>query len=113
MGKRKLEDYSKIIGKDEVREIRKYGEFLAGCSIQHINSTRIGGGVAEILENLVPLMEEVGLTAKWSVIKGSPEFYNVTKAFHNALHGQETEITPEMFETYLENRLRGESCFDR
>ncbi|RKY83003.1 glycosyl transferase family 1 [candidate division KSB1 bacterium] len=112
MSKRKLNDYIKILGREEIKEIKKFGDYLSGCSIQHINSTRVGGGVAEILENLIPLMREVGLSAKWSVLEGTQEFYNVTKAFHNALHGQDIEITPEMFDIYIENNKRNYKLID-
>jgi len=112
MNKRKLQNYTKILGKDEINEIRKFGEYLAGCSIQHINSTRVGGGVAEILEHLVPMMNEVGLSAQWSVIEGSEKFFNVTKAFHNALHGQDIEITREMFDIYLDAGKKNRDILD-
>ena len=71
--------------------------------MQHINSTPVGGGVAEILTRLVPLLRELGVEASWDVIKGDQAFFNVTKAFHNALHGKPEEITEEMFEIFRAN----------
>jgi trehalose synthase len=68
--------------------------------MQHINSTAVGGGVAEILTRLVPLLRDLGIDASWDVIKGSPEFFDVTKAFHNALQGKPVEVTGEMYEVY-------------
>jgi trehalose synthase len=68
--------------------------------MQHINSTSVGGGVAEILTRLVPLLRELGLEASWDVIKGDQAFFGVTKAFHNALHGKPETITAEMFEIF-------------
>jgi trehalose synthase len=62
----------------------------------------VGGGVAEILRSLVPLFREIGLDCRWEVISGTEEFFNVTKSFHNALQGQEQNITPQMLQTYLE-----------
>ncbi|MGB9826782.1 MAG: glycosyltransferase, partial [Desulfofundulus sp.] len=73
---------------------------LKGCRVQHINSTFIGGGVAEILKRLVPMMQEAGLEVRWDVIKGSEEFYRVTKTFHNAFHGVPVQISPGMLDTY-------------
>jgi len=70
--------------------------------ILHMNSTKLGGGVAEILRSLVPLLESVGLEAQWDVITGNEEFFSTTKAFHNALQGQEQRISPEMLQNYLE-----------
>src|SRR5438034_7233062 len=53
-----------------------------------INSTAVGGGVAEILNRLVPLAEELDLGIRWEVMQGAEEFFDVTKSFHNALHGE-------------------------
>jgi trehalose synthase len=61
-----------------------------------VNSTSFGGGVAEILHRLIPLMQDVGLKCDWRLIKGSDEFFNVTKAFHNGLQGMETSLTDNM-----------------
>ena len=102
MNKASLDTYNSIIGEDEVYEIRQLGSFLKGSTLQHINSTKVGGGVAEILNRLVPLMNEVGIEAKWDIIEGNQKFFEVTKAFHNGLHGQEVDITPEMMETFRE-----------
>jgi trehalose synthase len=68
--------------------------------MRHINSTSVGGGVAEILTRMVPLLRELGVDAVWDVIKGDQAFFNVTKAFHNALHGNPEEITEEMLENF-------------
>jgi len=68
--------------------------------MRHINSTSVGGGVAEILTRMIPLLRDLGVDARWDVIKGDQAFYNVTKAFHNALHGKPEQITEEMFEIF-------------
>jgi trehalose synthase len=95
-----LSDYDRVVGREEIDEIRRLAGFLKGARVQHVNSTAVGGGVAEILARLVPLMCDVGIDARWDVFQGNPEFYKVTKAFHNALHGTEERITPEMFRTF-------------
>lgn len=77
-------------------------EALAGKVIQTINSTFIGGGVAEILEHLVPLFNQLGVDTQWDVIKGNQEFFEVTKRIHNALHGRNAVISPQDFELFLE-----------
>ncbi len=97
-----LSDYGKIVGSSEIDEIRRLAEKLVGKSIVHVNSTSFGGGVAEILHRLVPLMNDVGLKAQWKVIKGSKDFFDVTKAFHNALQGKETALTEVMKKVYLQ-----------
>ncbi len=97
-----IEAYRPIVGTQFIDELYRIAEHINGRSIQHINSTPVGGGVAEILHRLVPLSNELGVNATWDVIKGSAEFFNVTKAFHNALHGSGNDITDEMLEIYLE-----------
>lgn len=79
---------------------------LAGKVIQNINSTFTGGGVAEILSRMIPLLGELGVDARWNVIKGSQEFFQVTKKFHNALHGRAERITQEDFSLFLETSQR-------
>ncbi|OAT86322.1 glycosyl transferase family 1 [Desulfotomaculum copahuensis] len=98
----KLEDYEPVIGKERVAAIRELAVPLQGVVIQHINSTAVGGGVAEILKRLVPLMEDVGLVPRWDVLRGTDEFFSITKLFHNAFHGQPVEINECMFDTYRE-----------
>ncbi len=95
-----LGDYAPIVGDDAVREIRALASYLKGASVQHVNSTAVGGGVAELLGYLVPLMRDVGLDAQWDVIAGSPAFYEVTKAIHNNLHGASEELSPEALRTF-------------
>ncbi|ASJ12176.1 trehalose synthase [Thermococcus thioreducens] len=97
-----LKDYGRIIGEDAVERIKVKAERLLGAKFAHVNSTSFGGGVAEILHNLVPLMRDTGLDAKWFVIRGSDEFFNVTKSFHNALQGnKDLKLTGEMKNLYL------------
>ncbi|BAF59770.1 glycosyltransferase [Pelotomaculum thermopropionicum SI] len=97
----KLQDYEGIAGSALIEEIRNLGEKLKGFNILHINSTLVGGGVVEILNSLVPLMQEAGLLARWEVLEGGPEFFNTTKQFHNGMHGQPVNITGEMLKSYL------------
>lgn len=97
----KLSDYEETAGSAVIEEIMALGERLKGYSILHVNSTAVGGGVVEILHSLVPLMREAGLDAAWSVLKGTAEFFHVTKLFHNGLHGQPVNVTGEMLEAYL------------
>ncbi|MDK2821685.1 MAG: trehalose synthase [Clostridia bacterium] len=107
-----LKNYETIAGNAIMNEIEAYGEKLQGYNVLHINSTAVGGGVAEILHSLVPLMQEVGLSVKWSVLKGSPKFFNTTKQFHNGLHGQQVNITAEMLEHYLANAQKNRNLLE-
>jgi trehalose synthase len=97
-----LDKYTPIIGEQKISEIKNLAERLLGKTVCHVNSTSVGGGVAEILHRLIPLMQDVGLKADWRLIKGSDEFFNVTKAFHNGLQGMEIQLTDDMKKTYLE-----------
>lgn len=97
-----LDDYAEIVGKKEVDSIRVLADEISGSSVCHVNSTSYGGGVAEILHRLVPLMRDVGLDAEWKVLEGTDEFFNVTKTVHNALQGAETALTEEMKRIYLQ-----------
>ena len=105
-----LEDHAAYVGQPEINEIRAIAKGLAGKRVKMVNSTSVGGGVAEILSRLVPLIEQVGLPIRWEVMTGGDAFFSVTKAFHNALHGAPYEGTPEWFNIFLatseENRRR-------
>jgi trehalose synthase len=96
-----LEDYAKLLGAGEIEELRALAKLLRGRSIEMINSTSLGGGVAEILNRLVPLAEELELNMKWGVMSGGGDFFDVTKAFHNALHGAPYHASPKDFEIFL------------
>ena len=96
----RLAHYEECVGADVLQELRILAERVNGRSLQNINSTAVGGGVAEILTRIVPLLREFGIDATWDVIKGDQEFFNVTKAFHNALHGVHEEISSRMLDVF-------------
>jgi len=98
----KIEEYIPLVGQSVIEELKLLGERLKGKVIQHINSTPVGGGVAEILNRMVPLLRELGVDTKWDVIKGGEQFFEVTKKFHNALHGRAEEITQRDFEIFMQ-----------
>jgi trehalose synthase len=98
----KLDEYIPIVGQSVVDDLKLLAHRLEGKIIQHINSTAVGGGVAEILSRMVPLLKELGLDARWDVIKGGERFFEVTKKFHNALHGRVEEITQHDFDIFME-----------
>jgi len=101
ISKASLDEYAQVVGEAEIEEIKGFAEGLVGKSVCHINSTSFGGGVAEILHRMVPLMRDVGLNAEWRVIEGSDDFFRVTKAFHNGLQGMNIPLTGDMRRTYL------------
>ena len=98
----RLQDYEPIVGRSCLEELRILAEELGGKIVQNINSTFVGGGVAEILEHMVPLLNQLGVDARWDVIQGSDEFFEVTKKFHNALHGKEEKISADDFALFTE-----------
>lgn len=98
----RLEDYEPIVGKQTIEELYLLAERLKGRRIKMVNSTAIGGGVAEILNRLVPLLNELGIPTRWEVIKGGEDFFEVTKNIHNALHGEQIFLTPRMKEIFLD-----------
>ena len=109
-GNKSLADYRSIVRRELYDEVVALGERLRGKRVLHVSATSFGGGVAEILYTLVPLMRDVGLDAEWDIMFGSEPFFNVTKSFHNALQGAEYELTVEdraIFEEY--NRMSAEA----
>lgn len=95
-----LDSYRNIAPHGAIDLLYRLSEKVQGKTLLHVNSTRFGGGVAEMLLRLVPLFNELGIPTKWEVITGTPLFYKTTKCFHNALQGQEQEITPDMYDEY-------------
>jgi len=107
---RKLSDYEQIANAGSIAELTRLAEGLQGMSLLHVNSTLVGGGVAEMLHSLVPLFNDLGIDTRWEVIKGTPLFFKTTKNMHNALQGNHVEIVEEMLERYREiGRRNGET----
>ena len=105
-----LEDYRAIVGNPEIEELHFLARDVKGIRVKMVNSTAVGGGVAEILNRLIPLLGEMEIPTQWDVITGGNDFFEVTKAFHNALHGKEYKLTRQAQETFLsyneQNRQR-------
>ncbi|MGB7622092.1 MAG: glycosyltransferase [Terriglobia bacterium] len=106
----RLGDYAPLLGVPEISQLRALASHLQGRRMQMVNSTAMGGGVAEILNRVVPILEELGLSVNWDVITGGNDFWEITKAFHNALHGGPYDMPPESFDIFLayneQNRAR-------
>ncbi len=98
---RTLEDYREIVGDEVISAIYKKVRRIYGKRILHINSTYYGGGVAEILESLVPLMNNVGIEADWRTLPGTPDLFTITKKFHNALQGDSVNLTEIKKQLYV------------
>jgi trehalose synthase len=98
----RIEEYAPIVGQGTIDELFLLSRHLEGKTIQHINSTAVGGGVAEILTRMIPLLRQLGVDARWDVIRGNERFFNTTKKIHNGLHGVTTEITDDEFHHFVE-----------
>jgi len=107
-----LEAYRPVIGEERTEEILRLADRLRGARVLNVNATAFGGGVAEILGTLVPLMNDIGLATDWQVMKGGDEFFNVTKAMHNSLQGMYYDWTPEMREIWLNYNHLNADLFD-
>lgn len=105
-----LEQYANVVGSDVINQLKQLAYPLRGMKILHINSTKEGGGVAEILNRLIPLKRELGIDAEWEIITGEREFYQCTKKMHNSLQGDRDEISPQLYSTY---EATNQKNFDR
>ena len=102
MTSKSLAAYENVVGHVAISQLKQLAGDLAGARVVHVNSTKTGGGVAEILQWLTPLMNDLGLEASWEVIEGHDEFFNTTKAFHNGLQGTPVALSQSMINVYEE-----------
>ncbi|RXE56297.1 glycosyl transferase family 1 [Methanoculleus taiwanensis] len=105
-----IKDYEKYIGAETVRRIRDKARQLRDLHIVNVNSTYYGGGVSQFLSSTTLLMNSLGIKTGWRVVHGSPDFFSVTKKFHNALQGADINLTDRKIQLYeqvvYENALR-------
>ena len=102
VGHKSLSDYTHLVGRPLVEEIRTLAEGLKGLKVLHLSATAFGGGVSELLYSVVPLMRDVGIEAEWQVIIGREEFFNATKLMHNALQGNPLDLSPHDWRVWEE-----------
>jgi trehalose synthase len=96
-----IEKYIDVVGDETIARLYRKAGKLYGKRAFYLNSTFAGGGVAEILDHLIPMLNEIGVDAGWRILHGDSEFFEVTKKMHNSLQGGEIKITPEERERYL------------
>lgn len=101
-----------VVGEAALEDIRALARPLGGRSALMVNSTAVGGGVAELLNRLIPLLEDLEIPTRWEVIRGGAEFFGVTKAMHNALHGRPVEITKPMLELFQDVNAENAGALD-
>ncbi|MBI2170166.1 MAG: glycosyltransferase [Actinobacteria bacterium] len=107
-----LAPYEDDAGADAIAELRALAEPFRGARVLHVNATAFGGGVAELLGTVVPLMRDLGLEAEWQVMHGSDEFFGVTKSIHNALQGADVPWTLEMQDAYVDKLRENALAFE-
>ena len=107
-----VKDYEPVVGKSYIEELRMLASRLSGKTVLNINSTLVGGGVAEILSRVVPLLNQLGVDVRWQIISGDPQFFKVTKRLHNALHGKAESISDDDFSLFLETTEQNLSQID-
>lgn len=103
---KRIEDYRDIVGDKVISQIFKESRGLYGKKVLHVNSSYQGGGVAEILDHLVPLMSDLGIEVDWRILHGSHDFFNVTKKFHNALQGEDINFSQLKKSVYTRTNKR-------
>jgi trehalose synthase len=101
-----LSSYGCIVGKQQIDEIHAEAKKLSGKHITCVNSTFQGGGVAEILNSIVPMFDQVGVDFGWRILHGTPDFFTITKKFHNSLQGDPINLSRRKKEIYFETNRR-------
>jgi|WetSurSiteA1Bulk_404760.scaffolds.fasta_scaffold11249_2 trehalose synthase len=110
--KLKLEDYIGVAPKIDLLIIQKLADRFTGRQILHINSTKSGGGVAEILQRMMVILSGLGINARWEVIEGNESFFDITKRMHNALQGNAEQISQDMWQSYFDVNKRNAEKLD-
>ena len=108
----RLNDYADVVGKKYIEQLKSLALNLKKKKVIMVNSTKDGGGVAEILHRLVPLLNELDVHTKWETISGDSDFFNTTKNIHNALQGQRICFTREILDHYLEINKKNSEKFE-
>ncbi len=97
-----MHEYEPIVGRENILQLFRLASLARGKTFLNVSSTREGGGVAEMLHRINPILEQLGIRARWEVIEGDQEFFEITKSFHNALQSRRAKLTKRMFDHYLE-----------
>ena len=105
-----LEDYVPLVGEEKIEKLQKLARRLKGTKLLEVNSSAVGGGVAEMLYSQLPFLNQLGVEDEWKVIRGTRPFYQVTKTIHNLLQGKKGTLTLEMIRTY-HNTLKENADF--
>ena len=107
-----IDRYVNLVGAERVEQVKRKARALTGRRIQHINATKHGGGVAEILISLLPLAESLGLELRWDIIAGEPDYFEVTKKMHNLLQGGDGALSDAEWQVYMAGAARNADVVD-
>ena len=112
IARKSIDEYKNIVENDKILEIKDKAKKMKDLKVLHFNSTSFGGGVAEMLHSLVPLMKDIGIDAEWKVMDAEDDFFEVTKTIHNGLQGMEVDLTEKMKKIYLETNKKNSDLGD-
>jgi len=106
----KLDDYRRVAPRGTIDFLMRIGERLRGKRLVHVSASRYGGPVVEVLNRVVPLLNDLGVETTWEITIGTADFDQVTRAVGKALAGTEQVITELMLsrlrETGIDNAGR-------
>lgn len=108
-----ISNYKDVAPEKTLEEIEKLAKKLKGIHVIHLNTSPSGGGVAEILRSLVPLLKDIGVDADWFVSRKNSHFFRITKEIHNFLQGKKGDLTSEQRDTYLKTNKEVASFFNQ
>jgi len=109
---RTLDAYRDIAPDDVLDALAERARSLRGARVLHVNATPHGGGVAEIMRGMVPLLRDLEIDADWRVIVGDHDFFRITKTMHNALQGNSDGISSEDQDVYVRTVRRNAALLD-
>ena len=105
-----VKDYESMVGAATVDRILSKARQLSDLHLVNVSSSYYGGGVAEILSSMTLLLNQAGIKTGWRIIQARPDFFSVTKKMHNALQGDDINLTDLKLQIYeevvLENAVR-------
>lgn len=112
VGERSIDDYRGIVTDNLLDELHQVARELRGLRVLNLNATPYGGGVAELLRSVVPLLNNLGLIAEWKIISGDQDFFKVTKTIHNGLQGGKDSLSKDDQSLYVETARRNAAMLE-
>lgn len=98
----RLEAYRNIAPRGTLELLLRLAERLRGRRFVHVNTSRFGGGSAELLNRIVPMLQDLGIDASWEVIVGTPDFYSAVGRLERGLAGIESTVSDATVRAYAE-----------